>query len=85
MFTFLGSFYKSSNSVIANFSTCDSFALNDLQSKYCSSLYGVEQFNLNKSYVLDLYTAYRKVIRRLFRILARTHNSIVLKLTLETY
>ena len=28
------------------------------------------------SYMLDLYTAHRKVIRRLFRIPGRTHNSI---------
>ena len=30
--------------------------------------------------MLDLYTAYSKVIRRLFGILARAHNSIVIKL-----
>ena len=30
--------------------------------------------------MLDLYTAYRQCIRRLFRIPARTHNLIVIKL-----
>ena len=77
MSEFVGNFYKSSNSVIANFSMCDSFTLNNLHSSFCSSLYGVELFNLNKSYMSDLYTAHRK---GLFRIPARTHNSIVIKL-----
>ena len=54
MTEFVGNFYKSSNSVIVNFSMCDSFTLNNLQSSFCSSLYGNEVFNLNKSYMLDL-------------------------------
>ena len=33
--------------------------------------------------MLDVYTTYRKVIRRLFRIPARTHNSTVIKLTCD--
>ena len=61
MSEFVGNFYKSSNSVIANFSICDSFTLNNLHSSFCSSLYGVELFNLNKSYMLDLYTAHKKI------------------------
>ena len=40
----------------------------------------IELFNLNKSYVSDLYTAHRKVTRCSFRIPARIHNPIVIKL-----
>ena len=40
----------------------------------------MELFNLDKSYMFDLHTAYGKVIGRLVRIPAHTHNSIVIKL-----
>ena len=80
----VGNFFKTSHSVIANFSMCDSLTLNNLSSTFCSSPHWVELFNLTKSYVLDhrfvlLYRSLEKVIRRLFRIPARIHNSIVLK------
>ena len=56
----------------------DSSTLNNLHSTFYSSLYGWELF---KTYMFDLYAAHRKVERRLFRISARTHNLIVIKLT----
>ena len=100
----VGNFFKTSHSVIANFSMCDSLTLNNLSSTFCSSPHWVELFNLTKSYMLDhrfvlfmfiiflfififfipyifilLYRSLEKVIRRLFRIPARIHNSVVLK------
>ena len=55
-------FYKSSNSVIANLSTCDSFTLNNLRSKFCSSLYGVE-FYISVSITIDPKLCKKKAAR----------------------
>ena len=66
MKTLIGDFYLRSNSVIVNFNMCDSVTLNNIHSIYCSSLYGIELYNFNSSYVTDVYIAWRKIIRRIF-------------------
>ena len=48
----LSQFHKISISVIANFIMCDNFTLNNLHSRFGSSLYVVELFILNHSYML---------------------------------
>ena len=41
------------------------------------SLYGCELFNYNRKYISELYVAWRKVMRRVFKLPMRTHNYIV--------
>ena len=41
------------------------------------SLYGCELFNYNSNYISELYVAWRKVIRKIFKLPMRTHNYIV--------
>ena len=55
----------------------DSFSLHKLHSKYCMSLYGCELWNYNSRYINDIYVAWRKVIRKLFKLPYRTHNYLV--------
>ena len=55
----------------------DSFSLKKLHSNYCMSLYGCELCNYNSRYINDIYVASRKVIRKLFKLLYRTHNYLV--------
>ena len=46
-------------------------------STYCMSLYGCKLFNYNSKYISELYVAWRKVIRKIFKLPMRTHNYIV--------
>ena len=70
-------FYQKSNHVISDFRMLDSFSLHKLHSTYCMSLYGCELFNYNSNYISELYVAWRKVIRKIFKLPIRTHNYIV--------
>ena len=73
----IGDFYLRSNSVIANFNMCDSVTLNNIHSTYCSSLYDIELFNFCSSYMTDLYIAWRKVIRRIYRLSITTLTNLL--------
>ena len=57
----------------------DSFSLHKLHSNYCMSLYRCELWNYNSRYtsINDIYVAWRKVIRKLFKFPYRTHNYLV--------
>ncbi len=77
----VANFYMRSNQVRANFRMCDSFTLNDLHSTYCTSFYGIELYDFNKDYVNDIYVAWRKCIRQIFRLPYRAHNYIVSNLS----
>ena len=70
-------FNQSGNHLIADFSMIDSFSLHKLHSNYCMSLYGCELWNYNSRYINDIYVAWRKVIRKLFKLPYRTHNYLV--------
>ena len=70
-------FNQSSNHLIADFSMIDSFSLHKLHYNYYISLYGCELWNYNSRYINDMYVAWRKVIRKLFKFLYRTHNYLV--------
>ena len=69
-------FFQKSNHVISDFRMLDSFSLHKLHSTYCMSLYGCELFNYNSNYISELYVAWRKVIRKIFKLPMRTHNYI---------
>ena len=70
-------FYQRSNHAISDFRMLYSFSLHKLHSTYCMSLYGCELINYNNNYISELYVAWRKVIRKIFKFPMRTHNYIV--------
>ena len=69
-----------SNHIRSNFSMCDSITLNKLHATYCNSLYGCELLNFKCSYISKIYVAWRKAVRRIFRLPPRAHNYIVSQL-----
>ena len=75
------SFYQKSNHVIANYSMLDSFSRCKLHTSFCMSLYGSELWNYNSRYIEEIYVAWRKTMRKLFRLPYRTHNYIVCGIT----
>ena len=70
-----------SNHVIANYSMLDSFSRCKLHTSFCMSLYGSELWNHNSRYVEEIVVAWRKTMRKLFRLPYRTHNYIVCGIT----
>ena len=56
---------------------CDSITLNHLHATYCTSMYGCEFIQHNAKYMSQLYVAWQKSIRRVFRLPSQTHNYIV--------
>ena len=70
-------FYQRSNSVLANFSVCDSESLDNLHNTFCMHMYGCELWNLSYGKVDKFRVAWRKVKRRLWRLPTKTHNTIV--------
>ncbi len=74
-------FYRRSNQVRANFRMCDSVTLNNLHSTYCTSYYGIELYNFNEDYIQEIYVAWRRCIRLVFRLPPRAHNFIVSNLS----
>ena len=71
------SFYQKNNHVIANYSMLDSFSRCKLHINFCMSLYGSELWNFNCGYIAEIFVAWRKTMRKLFRLPYRTHNYIV--------
>ena len=71
------SFYQKSSHVIANYSMLDSFSRCKLHTSFCMSFYGSELWNYNSRYIEEIHVAWRKTMRKLFRLPYRTHNYIV--------
>ena len=59
----------------------DSFSRCKLHTSFCMSLYGSELWNYNSRYIEEIYVAWRKTIRKLFRLRYRTHSYIVFGIT----
>ena len=74
---FVGDFYRRSNHIISNFNMCDIIKLNHLHVTYSTSMYGCELLQHNVKYMSQLYVAWRKSIRRVFRLPSQTYNYIV--------
>ena len=53
------------------------FSLHKLHTTYCMSLYGCEIWNYNSRYIDEMFIAWRKIMRKLFKLPNRTHNYIV--------
>ena len=74
-------FYQRSNSVISDFSICDSETLDKVHSTFCMHMYCCELWNLNSSDVQNFYIAWRKVNRRIWKLPSTTDNSIIHNIT----
>ena len=59
----------------------DSFSRCKLHTSFCMSLYGSELWNYNNRYIKEIYVAWRKTMRKLFKLPYRTHNYIVCGIT----
>ena len=69
--------YQRSNRVISDFRVCDSNALDSLHRTYGMHMYSCELWDLNCNYIKDLKVAWRKIKRRIWRLLCRANNAIV--------
>ena len=75
------SFYRKSNHLIANYSMLDLLSRCKLHTSFSMSLYGSELWNYNSRYIEEIDVAWRKTMRKLFRLPYRTHNYIVCGIT----
>ena len=73
----LCAFNANGNQIISDFSMLDCFSLLKLLTTYCMSLYGCEIWNYNSRYISEMFIAWRKTMRKLFKLPNRTHNYIV--------
>ena len=55
----------------------DCFSLHKLHTTYCMNLYGCEIWNYNSRYTSGMFKAWRKIMRKLFKLPTSTHNYIV--------
>ena len=56
------------NNVLCTFGKLDSYIMNRLFKVYCSSFYGCELWDLDNKYLTDLCIAWRKGLRRVWRL-----------------
>ena len=63
------------NNLLADFSHCDSKTLSVLFRTYCMNVYGSQIWAFNKTYLNKFYVAWRKAIRRIWKLPYRTHNN----------
>lgn len=73
-----GNFWKSFNILMADFSHLNPSIKCELFSKYCTSFYGLMLLPLKKCQ--DIFIAYRKALRRIYKIPPHTHKYIVFSL-----
>ena len=66
------------NNLLADFSHCDSKALSVVCRKYCMNVYDNQIWAFNKNCLNKFYVAWRKAIRRIWKLPYRTHNNILL-------
>ena len=53
--------YQRSNTIINDFSACDSGTLNSMYTTFCMHMYGCELWNLSSAYIDKFKIAWRKV------------------------
>ena len=69
------------NSLLHDFSNVDSNILSKLHNTYCMSIYGSQLWKFNcYSSVNKFYIAWRKTVRRIWKINSRTHNVLINKI-----
>ena len=69
--------YRRTNILLAQFHHASIDVKYSLFKSYCMSLYGCTMWDLSKRRVQDIYTAWRKCVRRVMGISARTHNALL--------
>ena len=65
------------NNSLTDFSHCDSKTLSVLFRTYCMNVYGNKICAFNKTYLNKFYVTWRKAIRRIWKLLYRTHNNLL--------
>ena len=69
--------YQRSNSIISDFSSCNSVSLDSLHKTCCMHMYGCELWNLSNGQDEKFKIPWRKVKRRIWKLLRLTHNCII--------
>lgn len=70
-------FNKSVNILMANFGALASMILTSVFNQYCSNLYGILLCDLRSKLMEPLHVLWRKAIRRVLHVPARTHNRLL--------
>ena len=65
------------NNLLADFAHCSSSTLSALFKTYCMNIYGSQIWPYSKNCPSKFYISWRKAIRRLWKILYRTHNKLL--------
>ena len=65
------------NNLLADFSHCNSDTLSTLFNSYCMNVYGCQLWKFNGKHINTFFTAWRKAIRRIWKIPFRSHNKLV--------
>ena len=69
--------YQRSNSIISDFSSCNSVSLDSLHNTLCMHMYGCELWNLSNGHDEKFKIAWRKVKRIIWKLPRLTHNCII--------
>ena len=69
--------YQRSNSIISDFSSCNSVSLDSLHNTFCMHMYGCELWNLSNGQDEKFKIAWRKVKRIIWKLPRLTHNCII--------
>ena len=65
------------NSLLADFSYCNSVTISMLFKSYCMNIYGSQIWKFYNKEVNIFYTAWRKAIRQIYKLPYRTHNILI--------
>ena len=65
------------NSLLADFSYCNSDTISMLFKSYCMNIYGSQIWKFYNKEVNIFYTAWRKAIRQIYKLPYRTHNILI--------
>ena len=65
------------NNLLADFSHCNSDTLSTLFNSYCMNVYGCQLWKFNGKHINTFFTAWRKAVRRIWKIPFRSHNKLV--------
>ena len=67
-------FYQISHGLINEFRACDCITLDNLHITYSMHMYGCELWNLNDKKIEAFRIAWRKIKRKIWKLLARAYN-----------
>ena len=65
------------NSLLADFSYCNSDTIFMLFKSYCMNIYGSQIWKFYNNEVNIFFTAWRKAIRQIYKLPYRTHNILI--------